>query len=407
MSVATVAPRRLSRRGAVRFLFVMALLAAAGYAAFPFFRCEYRVRAGLAAANRRDFVAAHGHFVRALEDRPRRADLHLLAARCARRAGLYPQADDHLGECQRLRGPDDGISLERAMLVAQRGELTEDVEAYLRQHTIADSADAVPVLEALSRGYCKAHRLADAQTCLAQWLEREPDSLDALLLRGWIAERHNRNDDAADDYRRAVALDPNHREARLRLARVLLDGTRQTDEAAAEFERLWRETPGDGEVGVGLAQCRARAGRPEEAAHLLDGLLETNPEDATPQIERGKLALEMGEAAAARGWLEKAVARAPFHYQANYSLYRCLNALGDSAGAGRALEQAKRIEADLHRLDRLIAALQDRPRSPELRTEIGEIFLRHGERAEATFWLTGALEAAPDYEPARRLLAGE
>src|SRR5262245_49595785 len=131
MSVATVTPGRLSGPGVTRFLFVVALLAAAGYAAFPFARCEYHSRAGRAAADRLDFSAAHEHFVRALQDRPGRPDLHLLAARCARRAGLYQQADDHLGECQRLRGTDDAISLERAMLVAQRGGLTEDVEAYL------------------------------------------------------------------------------------------------------------------------------------------------------------------------------------------------------------------------------------------------------------------------------------
>jgi predicted Zn-dependent protease len=396
MNAASQAPRRR----AALCLGLVALLAAAGYAAFPLVRGEYHARAGLAAAERRDFSAAHEQFVRALEDRPGRPELHLLAARCARRAGLYSQAADHLADCQRLHGSADAVSLERALLVATRGQLSEDVEAYLRQY--ADSAEA---LEALSRGYCKAHRLASARTCLARWLEREPDSLDALLLRGWVAERQNRHHDAADDYRRAAALDGGHREARLRLAKVLLDGTRQTEQAAAVFVRLWQEAPGAVEVGVGLALCRARTGQPEEAARLLDELLDHNPNDATLLIERGKLALDMDDPAAARGWLEKGVARAPYHYRANYALYRCLAALGESDGARRALEQSRRIEADRRRLDGLIAALNERPHSPELRTEIGEIYLRHGEPEEAAFWLTGALESAPDYEPARRLLA--
>jgi tetratricopeptide (TPR) repeat protein len=397
---------RLHAARSLLLLVLLALLATAGYAVFPLVRGEYHVRAGRTAMERRDFTGAHDHFLRGLEDRPRSADLHFLAARAARHAGLYQSAADHLSECQRLRGPDDAISLERAMLTAQRGEVTPAVEQYLRQQIDEGTAEAVAALEALSRGYCKAHRLFSAQVYLHQWLEREPDSVDALLLRGWVAERHNRFDDAAADYHRAVALDSANQDARLRLAKVLLDGTHQTDEAAVEFERLWQAAPGQVEIGVGLAQCRARVGRSEEAAQLLDGLLDQNPDEATLLIERGKLALEMGDLAAARPWLEKAVARAPYHYQSNFALYRCLTALGDTAGAERALAQAQRIKDDLRRLDELFAALQERPSSPELRTQIGEIFLRHDEEAEGVFWLTSALEAAPEYEPARRLLAG-
>ena len=43
--------------------------------------------------------------------------------------------------------------------------------------------DAVPVLEALARGYVADYRPADGQAVLDDWLKRDPKSADAYYLR--------------------------------------------------------------------------------------------------------------------------------------------------------------------------------------------------------------------------------
>src|SRR5262245_56540370 len=68
-----------------------------------------------------------------LRIRPSDAEARLLAARAKRRAGDPEAAEYHLNEFERLRGRTPASSLERVLLLAERGALGEK-EFWLRAH---------------------------------------------------------------------------------------------------------------------------------------------------------------------------------------------------------------------------------------------------------------------------------
>ena len=65
----------------------------------------------------------------------------------------------------------------------------------------------------------------------------------------------------------------------------------------------------------------------------------------------------------------------------------------------------ERLDADLKRIDELTRAALGRPYDPDLRCELGILFLRNGEEAEGRRWLGLALEQDPAHKGAHRALA--
>jgi predicted Zn-dependent protease len=368
---------------------------------------EYRFHTARQALARRQFFRARSDLEVCLRQWPKNPEAHFLAARIARQAGYLDEAARRLDLCQFLRGPRQAIALERALLRAQQGDLTPDLETYLRTTAESDPSNGVTILDALSEGYRGLYRLNDARDCLTSWLEQEPDSVAALLRRAWVLERLDQFEKARDDYWTALGLEPNNNATRLRLAQVLtrLGQTAELTEAAALFEGLQRQRPGETPVVLGLAQCRVRLGQVEEAQRLLDNLAAAQPGEASVLLERGRLALQQGDAAAAEPWLRRAAQRAPSDYQVCYALYQCLRQQGKDAEAKECRTRMQQVEADLLRLHDLTEQLQQRPYDAWLRCEIGKIFLYNGEKHEGELWLQTTLRIDPRYEPARSALA--
>jgi tetratricopeptide (TPR) repeat protein len=381
----------------------LALLAAAAAWGWGAWAAARSLGAAQAALERRDFAAARAHLADCLRRRPDDPALHLLAARAARRAGLYAEAEAHLDRCQRLGGVTDDTRLEWDLLHVQQGELGA-AERRLRETITPEHPQARLVLEALAQGYLKAERLADALEALALWLGRWPNDPQALAWRGWAAEHLGDARDAAGDYRRALESDPDHFEARLGLARVLLRG-HEAREAAGHFERLLQARPDEPEVLLGLAGCKAELDDRAGAALLLDRLLAGHPHDARALAERGKLALAAGESERAERWLREAVARAPDDREALYRLVQCLRREGKAEVADRLDRELAGLTKDLRRLDEIIRAVFKKPQDAELRCEAGRIALRRGREAEGLRWLDGALRLDPRHRGAHEALA--
>ena len=192
------------------------------------------------------------------------------------------------------------------------------------------------------------------------WLGQKPDSVPALVLRGWVWQRLRRSAEALRDYRRAVELEPDHAEAQLGLARCL--SRKQPRDAAAHFEALRRQRPEDPRVLIGLARCWNDLGDSSRACRLLDEVLARDAGNAEALVERGRAILAAGRPAEAERCLRKAVARAPDDREALYQLVLALQAQHKSAAAKQLREQLEQLTNDLKRLDELIRAVAQSPR---------------------------------------------
>lgn len=383
-------------------LFLLALISIAVWSASWQLWAQHHRRQAELALQQHDLSKALAHLELCLEVWPESAETHLLAARTARRANAYDAAERHLSRCQRAGGIPEAISLERALLATQRGDLR--YQSYLEACIARHHPDTEVILEALAAGFFKTYRLTFAVQALDLWLERQPDNVRALVWRGRVKDMLNLYEEAQADYQRAVERDPRHFEARQRLAELLLFGHRPR-EALPHFEELVSRRPGEPALLLGLARCRIELGEQEIARGLLKDLLTLQPDNARALAEQGKLELAAGKLTDAEEWLRRAVAAAPFEREIVYAFFQCLQQLGKSEEARTLQERLTRIESDLKRVAEVTREISRQPRDAGLRCEAGQILLRNGQEEEGLRWLNSALQENPRHQPTHQALA--
>ncbi len=367
----------------------------------------YHFRAARGALDRYHAAEAGDHLEACLKVWPDDPDVVFLAARAARRSGLFNAAEDFLNRYQDLRGRDDDLVLERTLLTAERGDVDE-VLKFCKAKVAANDPAAPLILEALARGCLRPYpyRLNDANWAIHTWQEREPNNPMALLLRGRLDHERFADTAAAAAFRRALEIDPELDEARDRLAQMLLD-INQPAEALPHIEYLRRRRPNDSGLAVLLAQCLDLLGRQEEAERLLDEVLARHPDFGAALGLRGKLALQAGQYAEAETWLRRAQERGP---GGDTSLLpaqqKCLFQSGQTDKAQALMPQVKQAQEDMERLDKLVAEdIQDHPDNADAQYEVGTILLRMGVYDEGLRRLENATRLNPRHVKAHEALA--
>jgi predicted Zn-dependent protease len=156
---------------------------------------------------------------------------------------------------------------------------------------------------------------------------------------------------------------------------------------------------------VQFAVCREAQGFPEEAARILDRLIAAHPGEANSYYHRGRLELARGNAKAALPLLRRSSDLNPSDPEVLYSLLLALREVGTAAEVREAQERLEQCNADLKRVAELARAISASPRDPDLRREMGELFLKNGREQEGISWLKSALRERIDHRPTHLLLA--
>jgi tetratricopeptide (TPR) repeat protein len=362
-----------------------------------------RFEEGRAALERNDPEAARRHFERCLETWGDGRETNYRAAQAARRCGDLGAALKYLKTADRLGWPAADIEVEHALIELQSGRL-EPAESALRHHLQNDHPESAQILEALVNVYTAQYRWGDADALSEKWVERCPTAVAAWSARAEILERLRKTEPAVDALRRLVELAPDDRKARLSLARLILDAKQSADEAAGHAERLTRSDPHDAAALVQLARAREAQARTDEAVALLDRVIAEFPPDPNAFYFRGRIELNR-DPAQALPFLRRAVALDPSEPEPLYSLFLCLQRAGTPDEASAVEKRWRQCTADLNRVRELGRAVSASPHDPELRREIGELFLRNGRAAEGVRWLESALRERPDHVPTHRALA--
>ncbi|NLO08239.1 MAG: tetratricopeptide repeat protein [candidate division WS1 bacterium] len=150
--------------------------------------------------------------------------------------------------------------------VAVADEPTDIVEPAVPDGTQAvesGSGELAPVLEALASG-----ELERARALIAQHVAAHGSSAETHYLTGRVAVGELRRDDAVEDFRRAVALDPTLAEAQVWLAR-LLDERGMWQTAAGHYEQALETDPTHQAGLIGLARLYRDHGHRRKAITLL------------------------------------------------------------------------------------------------------------------------------------------
>jgi tetratricopeptide (TPR) repeat protein len=395
---------RVSRRRILVILFLLALLAAGGWLVAPSCLAEYYLYAARRSVEQYHNLEAQYHLQRCLALRPRLPRALLLVARVARRAGSFEGAEEALEQYQDLHGTDQELVLERVLLRAARGEVDE-VSAFCQAHLAEDHPTAPLVREAVAAGLMQVFRLHEAEKVLHEWLESDPDNVQAAFLEGKLCELRLVLSEALKCYRRAIDLDPEHDEARLRMLNVLVQ---QSDgqEGLPHAEYLRQRIHDNPQVLLRQAQCLCLLGRQSEAREILNALLEREPHDALALAERGKLALQERDNNLAETMLSEAVSRDASALDARHLLAQALRRNGKAELAAAEQDKLARLEKDMQRIQMIVSVqMQQRPHDADLCREVGAISLRAGAALQGLRWLHRALEIDPNHTATHRTLA--
>jgi tetratricopeptide (TPR) repeat protein len=383
------------------------LLALIGFGVFLFGRnlwAWYQFRSGRAALEKYHDVEARDHLRASLRVWPRDPETLLLAARAARRLGLFLEAEDLLKRYRQARGEDDDLTLEELLLQAERGDL-DSIRDTLQTLLDQNDANAPLILEAQARGYLRQFRLHEAKARLKKWLRLQPDNPQAYFLQGKVETESLNSGLALASYRKALQLDPEHDEARRQLAGHLLE-IAQAREALPHVNHLLRRRPDDPLLRVLLARCRSQLAQPDQAVAILDEVLARHPHLPEALAERGKLALDRGQPDKAEPLLREASQRDPTNFQVHHLLVRALRRNGKEKEARRLEKRTRQMEDDITRIQEIVTRqMQARPHDPALHYQVGMIALRAGSASQGLRWLHSALEEDPQYLPAHRALA--
>jgi tetratricopeptide (TPR) repeat protein len=328
----------------------------------------------------------------------------LLAARAARRAGEFDEAEEHLRVCERVLPQERAVVLEWSLWRAATGNFQIEVEEFLMQQAAREPAVAPLIWEALIQGFLRVYRAREAFMLAERWLQREPDNVQAHYLRGEVYQKMRQLPKAVPDYRRVIELDPERDDARKWLAAGLIFAGHYS-EAVMHLDQLRRRKPDNAELMVLQARALKGLSQLSQARGLLDAVLAKQPDHAGALRARGEL--ELAEhPAEAEMWLRKAARIAPLDYQTQFLLLQSVNQQGRTEDAKKVhavVEDLKDLEA---RLGELISGkLATNPRDPAVHVEMGKLLLNLGHTAPALAWLHSALQIDAAFRPAHAALA--
>jgi Tfp pilus assembly protein PilF len=369
----------------------------------------YRLNAAQRALAGGDWSSAAAILERSNERGERSAQWHYLQARAQRRAGEHERAQRHLTRAAALGWDPAEIDRQRLLLRAQSGQIKQ-VEPRLAAVLQTDLSDeeGEEIYEAMARGYLASLHVQDASRCLKFWMDWQPDN---PLPRLWMGDLYRRIENpaaAAEEYRKVLALRPEHSEARVKLAQVYLERS-QVAEAAELFEASAERPETAAKSLLGLAECRRRQGQAAAARSLLyDALvLELAPDQAAEALVLlGRLAIEERDFAAAIDLLQRSLALNPIEPAGRVALASALAAIGQSDLAEAERAAARRLVEENTRLQSLTRQAIANPGDAQIRCEAGLILLRHGLLSPGRDWLLAAIEIDPAHRAAHAGLAG-
>ena len=153
-------------------------------------------------------------------------------------------------------------------------------------------------------------KLADAECCYGEVLQRQPNHFDALHLLGVIARQTRRTERGVELIKRAIGLNPNVAEAHNNLGNALMDLKRPA-EALASYDKAIALKPDIAEAHSNRGNALMDLKRPAEALASYDKAIALKPDFAEAHSNRGNALMDLKRPAEALASYDKAIALKP------------------------------------------------------------------------------------------------
>lgn len=236
------------------------------------------------------------------------------------------------------------LALGQAQLLAQRS--AEALTTLDRIRT--DDTEYVPALKVKARALYLLAKDREAEETLKSAAARAPADAEIPYNLGRIYYQQGRHAEAADAFRRAIALDPLAYRAwdNLGLASEALGDVAQAKQNYLKAIALvHKDHPRYDVVYANFAELMIRLGDFQHAFDLAVEAAQRNGEDPRNFFLAGKALLEVGRSDLSVRWFEQAIALNPDYPEPYYLLARAYRRLGRTADAERALKSFQAASA--------------------------------------------------------------
>jgi tetratricopeptide (TPR) repeat protein len=218
----------------------------------------------------------------------------------------------------------------------------------------------------------------EALAAVREATAKDPRSAQAQYALGRLLVTQRDSQNAMNAFSEAVKLNPNLGEAELELAKLHFDGGRI--DLAEQFARsAATKVSGNGEAQILLAHIDLVKGRLESAERTLTALLKANPGSPVVQTEFGRLQLVKKNRSEARGAFERALSK-------DQGFFGALSSLTQMDLEDKHLDVARA---------RVDAAVKRNPKNGQIATLAAETYIALGDYARAEPALRQAIEADP------------
>jgi tetratricopeptide (TPR) repeat protein len=284
---------------------------------------------------------------------PGSPEILILSAQAARRGGNLDDARRFIAAAKSAGAAEEAVEFERELILLQTGEHPRP-DYYLQ---VCERHPAAPesrlIAEALILGGLAKLDLATAHQGLELWQSQlqeaiplsAADRVQGMIWRGEVALRTGDVDTAIARLQEAVQADPEHDQARLRLAELLVRPAPR--EALAQLEFLSAKRFDERRVSLTQVRALRALGEHEQAVAKIDSLALQFADDQEILLERGLVALDLLAADEALPWLRKAERLSPERRDVNLALARALTLAGQHDEAARYREKVASLDADL------------------------------------------------------------
>ena len=222
------------------------------------------------------------------------------------------QLDKALEESQKAIAdyPDDrSFVLTRALLLAEKGDAAAG--AALIHGLQTDSPKNFELAITLAQVYERGRKFQEAEKSLSeaeQLAGRSADRVMVWFLRGAVAERQKKYDDAEEQFRRVLAADPHESSTLNYYGYMLADRGFRLDEAVVLIQRALAEEPYNGAFLDSLGWAYFKQGKLDEARKALERAVARTAHDPTVREHLGDVYSKLGRPAQALGEWTKAQA---------------------------------------------------------------------------------------------------
>ncbi len=269
---------------------------------------------------------------------------------------------------------------------------------------VAGAAEKSQAKLALAQFYLSQNRVEDARAQIDEILAADADNGPALVAKGILLLRSGDADGAEEVYKRASALDE---PAYKPLYGQVLFLRGKSDEAVAEFQRLYDEAPDDRTTRSRLIAAFVRNGQIDNAEAMLTEIIRENESDAEARLQRGELYINSGRAQIAGEDIRKAIDLRSSSAPAHYLMSKVYAAENNSDRQKQELEEAMRLDRTFlpARLEMAQLLLRDRASQRaalDVLDEAPDATKKDPRLMSARTW---ALIALKDYDAARDSLA--